>query len=68
MDESKGFVKPVIFLQEVRSELEKVIWPTRKQAVNLTLIVIGVSIVIGFFIGGLDYVFAKIMELLLKSR
>jgi len=45
---------PVEFVFEVRDELSKVVWPTREQAIKLTLIVIGTSIAVGLFIGGLD--------------
>lgn len=58
-----GGAKPLIFLKEVRTELSKVIWPTRNQAVKLTAIVIGVSIVVAIFIGVLDFVFTKLMEI-----
>jgi len=47
-------LKPVEFVLEVKDELSKVVWPTREQAIKLTLIVIGASIALGFFIGGLD--------------
>lgn len=57
---------PVVFLKEVRTEMEKVSWPTRPEATRLTLIVIAVSLVIGLYIGALDFVFTKIMEFLLK--
>lgn len=59
-------VNPITFVKEARTELAKVIWPTRSQAVRLTLVVIGVSVGIGLFIGGLDIVFVKVTELLLK--
>lgn len=58
-----GGAKPLIFLKEVRTELSKVIWPTRNQAVKLTAIVIGVSIVVAIFIGALDFLFTKLMEI-----
>lgn len=59
-------VKPIKFLKEVRSELKRVTWPTKKEAIRLTSVVIAVSIVVGIYIGVLDYLFTKIMELLLK--
>lgn len=59
-------VNPRQFLLEVRTELNKVIWPTRQEAIRLTLTVIGVSIAVGIFIGALDYLFTKIMEVLLQ--
>ncbi len=51
------------FLKEVKVELKKVVWPTRKQAINLTLIVIVVTLIVAAFIGALDYSFSKLMEL-----
>lgn len=58
-----GGAKPLIFLKEVRTELNKVVWPTRMQAAKLTTVVIGVSIVVAIFIGVLDFVFTKLMEI-----
>lgn len=58
--------KPVTFLNEVKLELSKVVWPTRQDVVKLTAIVIAVSVVVGFFIGGVDYILTKITELALK--
>ena len=57
---------PVAFLREVQVELGKVKWPSRKEAVKLTAIVIGVSAAVSLYIGVLDFVFAKIMEVLIK--
>ena len=61
-----GKIKPITFLKEVRSELKRVTWPTKNEAIRLTSVVILVSILVGIYIGALDYLFTKIMELLLK--
>jgi preprotein translocase subunit SecE len=45
------------YLTEAWSELKKVAWPTRQTVVNLTLIVLGVSLVVGVYIEVLDEVF-----------
>lgn len=42
------------FLKEVRIELAKVSWPTNKQIVLYTLIVIGVSLFFAVILGALD--------------
>jgi preprotein translocase SecE subunit len=42
------------YLTEAWSELKKVAWPTRQTVVNLTLIVLGVSIAVGIYIAVLD--------------
>lgn len=56
---------PLQFLKEVRSELKKVVWPTREEAIKLTALVIAISLVVGFFIGALDFIFAKLMGVIL---
>ena len=59
-------LKPVIFLREVKLELERVSWPKREETVKLTLIVLGVSAAVGLFLGGLDYILTKFTELFIK--
>lgn len=54
------------FLREIRSELRKVVWPTRQEAVNLTMIVIGVSAAVGVFLGVVDFTFAEMFHILLR--
>lgn len=58
---------PLDFFKEVRTELSKVVWPKREEVVKLTAVVLGVSIIVAVYLGGLDYVFTKGMELLLKK-
>ncbi len=57
---------PVIFLKEVRDELKKVVWPTRNEVIRLTAVVILVSLVVGVYLGGIDYVLTKILALVVK--
>lgn len=60
--DKKSDKKPGIFariskwLKDMKSELKKVQWPTKKQTVNNTLIVIACVIVVGVFIWIFDYV------------
>jgi preprotein translocase SecE subunit len=42
------------YVSEAWSELKKVAWPTRQTVINLTLIVIAVSIAVGAYIAVLD--------------
>jgi len=49
--------KIVAFLKEVRLEIKKVNWPTRRETLNYTLIIIGVSLAVAIFLGGLDAIF-----------
>jgi preprotein translocase subunit SecE len=55
-------IKIVTFLKEVRLEMKKVNWPTRQQTVRYTLIVIGVSVAVAAFLGGLDFLFTTILN------
>jgi len=50
------------FIRESYEELKKVNWPSRKQAINYTLIVIGVSVAIAIFLGILDMIFSALVE------
>jgi len=52
---------PVGFIREVGRESKKVTWPTRKQTQNMTLLVIGVSVAIGLYIGLLDAFFQRLL-------
>jgi len=54
---------PVTFLKEVRSELVKVVWPSRQEVIKLTIIVIVISTALGLYIGSLDLIFTKVTDL-----
>ncbi len=47
--------KIISFLKEARAELGKVVWPTRRRAAKLTVIVVVVTVAFGAFIGAVDY-------------
>lgn len=54
------------FLTSTRVELAKVVWPTPNQTVKLTMIVIMVTILVGFFVGGVDFLLAKSLEAIIN--
>jgi preprotein translocase subunit SecE len=53
------------FVRETTGELRKVSWPTRKEALNLTWIVLIVISVMAIFLGALDWIYARFFALLL---
>ncbi len=53
------------FIGEVTSELKKVVWPTRQEAIHLTTIVVVVSVAVGIILGIVDFAFSRLMQLLL---
>ena len=58
--------KIVKFLKEVQAELKKVHWPTRAETIKFTTIVIFITFVVAIYIGSLDYIFAKIIGILIQ--
>ena len=57
---------PIAFLRETQDELKKVVWPTRQEIIRLTLVVIAISLIVGVFLGGLDFIFTKLLETIVK--
>jgi preprotein translocase subunit SecE len=57
---------PVGFLSEVRDELKKVVWPTRQEIIRLTVVVIAISLLVGLFLGGLDFMFTKLISIIIR--
>ena len=60
-----GRVSPVAFLQETYQELRKSVWPSREETARLTVVVIILAIVAGFFLGGLDRIFSEVFTRLI---
>jgi preprotein translocase subunit SecE len=50
--------------REVRSEMKKVVWPTREETTRLTIVVIGISAVISVILFAADSVFLSLIGLL----
>ncbi len=57
---------PVIrYFREAREELQKVSWPTQKQALTYSAFVIGLSAVMAIYFGLLDWVLTRALEALI---
>ena len=61
---NKGKIKS--YFKGVRAEMKKVIWPTKKQLVNYTLVVIAMSAVIAVLVYLLDLGIHGILSLFIK--
>jgi preprotein translocase subunit SecE len=57
---------PIQFLKEVRAELTKVVWPSRKDVVKITITVIIFSLATAAILGGADYVLTTLLEKLVN--
>ena len=54
------------YFRELRSELKKVVWPTPKQVVKNTLIVLACVLIVGVFIWIFDFVATEGIDALIK--
>ena len=52
----------VQYLKDTQTELKHVSWPTRRQAVVFTVVVVVLSILIAAYLGALDVVFTWVVE------
>ncbi|MBF6614288.1 MAG: preprotein translocase subunit SecE [Chloroflexi bacterium] len=50
-------------INDIRSELRKVTWPTREETRNLTIVVIGITAVLGTLLGTIDAILNYIYQL-----
>ena len=51
------------FFVNVRGEMKKVKWPTKKELISSTIVVVVLSLLVGFYLGILDFVLVKITTL-----
>lgn len=53
------------YLLDVRTEARKVIWPTRKDTVQTTIVVFGMVIVVSLFLWVVDALLALVVKLVI---
>jgi len=58
--------KTKTFLTEVKAELEKVTWPTRKETLATSWLVVGIIVLIAFYLGACDLILTKLVRLVLR--
>jgi preprotein translocase SecE subunit len=59
---------PIQFIKEAKNELTKVIWPTRRETIKITLGVIGISLVVAAILGASDFGLTKLIEYAISKR
>ena len=55
-----------VFAKEAKDETKKVVWPTRKELINYTIVVFLVTIFIALLIYVFDAIFAQLINMLLR--
>lgn len=58
--------KALQFLREVKIELKKVTWPTRKQATGSTIVVIILVMIIALFLGAVDIGLSSLVRIFIR--
>ena len=61
---ARPFVNSWRFLQDVRHELQRVVWPSHEDTWTFTVVVLVTILIVGSWIGALDYLCAKLIALL----
>lgn len=56
---------PIQFVKEARAELKKVVWPSKQQVINMTILVLAVTAVLAILLGGLDFLFTKLLAFII---
>jgi preprotein translocase subunit SecE len=60
------FTKTAQFLREVKVELKKVTWPSRKQTIGSTAVVIVLVMIISLFLGVVDFGISSLIRIVLQ--
>lgn len=50
------------YLKDTRAELKHVSWPTRRQVISYTIVVIAISIITSLYLGLFDFLFSFVLE------
>ena len=59
---------PIQFIKEARSELTKVVWPSRETVTRITIAVIILSLVVAVYLGSVDYGLTKLVEWVIDNQ
>ncbi|HJM43018.1 MAG: preprotein translocase subunit SecE [Nitrospinota bacterium] len=67
MEKISGFYKQSIdFLRDVRSEVKKVTWPTRKETLASTGVVVIAVLIVAIYLGLVDLGFSKLVGSIIR--
>ncbi len=61
-------MKIIEYFKETRKEMKHVNWPTKSQAMNYTLLVIGISLATALLLSVADYVFSLGLQDFILNR
>jgi preprotein translocase subunit SecE len=64
-EEKKRKTSPAEFVNQVRTETSKVVWPTREETIRTAIFVFIMMLILSLFFLGIDTVFSSIVSWLL---
>ncbi len=53
------------YLEEVKGELKKVTWPTRKETLSTAVAVLALVIIVSIYLGVADFIFSRLVAFIL---
>lgn len=56
------------YFRSTVAELRQVTWPTPKQTLRLTGVVVFISLIVAAYVGGLDFAFTNLLTAILNSK
>lgn len=65
-EEKKRKTSPAEFVNQVRTEMSKVVWPTREETVRTAIFVFIFMVILSLFFFGIDSLFNAIVNFLLS--
>jgi preprotein translocase subunit SecE len=58
---TKNIMGLIEYIKDTKGEMKHVSWPTKKQAISYTMLVILISVLVAFFLGLADFSFSKLL-------
>jgi preprotein translocase subunit SecE len=55
------------FAKDARQEMRKVVWPTNRETVQVTLVVVGLVVVVAIFLWAVDWGLEKAVRLVMRQ-
>ena len=59
-------INPFKYVQQVRNEVSKIVWPTRKETMTTTIMVFIMSALIALFFFIIDTITSNLLDIILK--
>ena len=59
-------INPFKYVQQVRNEVSKIVWPTRKETMTTTIMVFIMSAIIALFFFIIDTITSNLLDIILK--